>query len=184
MSSLESVQPSLEDYLQSFESAYSGIPPNNSNVGQGWNMGDGQNDPLRDIGMSVTSSDAFLHGVLTGQWMGSQPLVPTSQYPPSLDFSHQHIATHAHPPLGPYEYGSVEGSIHPGTASFRPSPGSPSDGVLSSAGSPGPRVSLDVPSVQYPPSISYQHPVPTLDAGEDSQASFMWDNFLRELGIQ
>ncbi|KIM27212.1 hypothetical protein M408DRAFT_330132 [Serendipita vermifera MAFF 305830] len=180
MSSLETIQPSLDDYLRSFEPAYSG-----QQIGENYNGGSGyaQGGPLADIGMSVPSSDAFLHGVLTGQWdnlnvhsSGSSD----SGYHPVGMAPHQ-APMHGNMPGGEYGSGN-QGSADHSAYSFRPSPAPPSD-VLSSNGSP-PRAVHEETQTLYPPSLSYQPPQPMYTGREDTQSNFMWDNFLRELGIQ
>lgn len=183
MSSLEGVQPSLDDYLRAFDLGNLGGQPEADYDGNG-GVARGAH---ADIGRSVTSSDDFLHGVLTGQWA-----VPPSSFQSSssadfgyyqTDRTQQRVPTVQGQQSDQYDPSHSSGSLGYGDHSFRPSPGPPSDGVLSSHGSP-PGHNLEGGHSLFPPSLSYQHPTSTIPIEGDSQANFMWDNFLKELGIQ
>ena len=162
LASLEGVQPTLDDYLRSFQA------PGAANQA--------------GVPMGITSSDAFLQGALTGNWEGlTTPLAPIPEYtgqynlsPPSLDVPHQeHFA--------PY-YSNL--TPQNGTSIFAASPYS--EGSLSSGS--GGNASGAQSTANYPPTIQPLGPSPVLNdsdtGGQPVDAVLLWDNFLRDLGLQ
>jgi hypothetical protein len=140
--------------------------------------------------MYVPSSDAFLQGVLTGHWgpSSSGPQVtPVPGYQLNVPPLRAPAPTERPPDprgQGYLLYGEPR-HHHQAHVTYRPSPPPPSDGGLSSTMSGGHGTGLDGTYSQYPPPLLHQPSPPTFNVGiEDSQASFHWDNFLRELGIQ
>lgn len=177
MSSLETVEPSLEEYLRTFGFDPAALPAQD----QGSR---GVHPELMEIGAPVSSSDSFLQGVLTGQW-NAPPI--EDRHHMSQQGSSGLQANAAQPDLysniDQFLYASVhqdhEGNTQPnhgslGLLSIHTSEG----GVTSQSGSSG-GVGLEG---NTPPLI----PTPSrvFVTAEDSQANFMWDNFLRELGVQ
>lgn len=189
MSSLETVQPLLEEYLRSFGFDTANAQEQTYNGGAG---GEDGNEVFGagHMGMYVPSSDAFLQGVLTGHWGGLSSSGPQVTPSPGYQLNVPPLSAPAPTerlldPRGQVYPLYDEARHHQAHVTYRPSPPPPSDSGLSSTMSGGPGTGLDGTYSQYPPPLLHQPPPPTFNVGtEDSRASFLWDNFLRELGIQ
>lgn len=149
-------QPTLEEYLRSFD--FHSTPNDNS-------------APLH-----IPTSDEFLQGVLTGNWGGLFPpsTGPGSSQPGStsnIPGREQHFGSHNY-----YK-------LHPQIASYAPSMHSDGDSSINSGGA-----SLAPTSSMEPPPLLYQHSNQEHrlkpNQSDDLQKTFLWDNFLRELGIE
>lgn len=187
MSSLETVQPSLEEYLRSF-----GFDPANlqeQGYYEGYSQGENRGgNGTGETWMHVPSSDAFLQGVLTGHWSD----LPPSRTPGLQQQNPLYQADLGAPPRLSerpidlrgeeyIQYGEAQQSNTHGT--YMSSPAPPSDGGLSSTASS--ILPAGGTNTQYPPPLSHQPSPPTVSTGADHlQASFLWDNFLKELGVQ
>lgn len=179
MNLLETNEPSLEEYLKSF-----GFDPTSLQV-QDQQSANAHREPMA-TGASVSSSDSFLHGVLTGQW-NEPPIDDRAHLPPQTTPSSQANPTEAD------LYGNIDQLLYAPIQQYQdpkegaqPTHGShgqsPSEGVTSSQGSSGGGAGFGesiTPLTRPPSGFSMDTTV------EDPQAAnFMWDNFLRELGVQ
>jgi hypothetical protein len=167
MSSLETVQPSLDEYLRSFEFDPANIQGQAYHGGSGGNKGD--NGP-GETWMYVPSSDAFLQGVLTGHWNGPPPSGPPSSQqqnsPYQADLLPLGAPRPSERPLDPRSQGYNEAQLYQTHVAYTSSPAPPSDGDGSLS------------------STTSNIPLADASRADDLQASFLWDNFLRELGVQ
>jgi hypothetical protein len=161
MISLERVQPTLDDYIRSFD--------RHSDLS-------GAQAP-----MAVPSSDAFLHGALTGDW-GSFPTMeaPLSDLSGSfLGPSTSNEGSQPSPSHQPYIP-----SLTQSLSSFSHSPFS--DGA--SSGSSAGQALFDNPqpfhATLQPPTTLFTSVPTVVQPHSDPEGQVLWDNFLRELGIQ
>lgn len=161
LASLEGVQPTLDEYLRSFQSQ-TGTSQTNGPMG-------------------ITSSDDFLRGALTGDWAGlassrSEPAVPdqTSQYntaPTPFNMSWQD-------PVSLYNTQPVQQN----GPHFFPSPYS-DGGVSSGSSGNGAKPTFDY-TPPFQPLVISPTPNNNVGTGQDPETVVIWDNFLRDLGLQ
>lgn len=211
MSSLGTVKVNtLDAYFQSF-----GQPSPAASTAPGLSIDTGnQSSPatsssIYQIPMEVPSSDAFLHGVLTGDWGGMKPLdsapgnpydllqVPPQQYNYNTSVSPQYYAT---PPLGPQGLQGQQNFTTLGHSPFS-DPGSSDSGNSLSGSTPGmlnydTRPALlqalaepQIGSTAYGPSFtlqgfaeSQQQQTALSGASGGEAATILWEDFLRDLG--
>ncbi|PVF92901.1 hypothetical protein CPB86DRAFT_716551 [Serendipita vermifera] len=157
MTFLENIPSSLEDYLRSFD-----IPS-------------GQPDRL--AAPSFSSSDEFLYGVISGGLGGGRPMRPGPH-------------EQSHPSTGSSPKGlNVPVGLHPDQSLFNgaqamssnlSSPSLQSDEAVSVYSFGGPTVTNPPAIVDHmlPPTFG-----PSMIAGEENQATALWDQFLQELGV-
>lgn len=163
LASLDQVKPTLEEYLRSFNPQSTG----SANHGP----------------MSVPSSDAFLHGALTGDWgalpSSSAPLpdVPGALWEASAsETSHPNLSQHVP---------SYNASTAPSSSAYSHSPNSDLNAPTGSSRAPP----LGAPPVvQFgiqPAAPSFAPNANALPASQDQdvEATILWDSFLRDLGI-
>lgn len=162
MISLERVQPTLDDYIRSFDhhSDLSGV----------------------QAPMAVPSSDAFLRGALTGDW-GSLPAMEA----PLSDLSGAFLgpSTNNEGSQPPSSHQPYTPSLTQPLSSFSHSPYS--DGGASSGSSAGQALfdnSQPFHATLQPPTTSFTSVPTVVQPHSDPEGQLLWDNFLRELGIQ
>jgi hypothetical protein len=147
--------PMLDQYLRSFDFN----SPGNNNT-----------SPL-----FLPTSDEFLQGVLGGDWSGLFT-PPSSNITSSFDYG-TNIAAQNQPEFS-FDYNGLQLP----KATHTPSGYSDGGSSINSGGVPlAPVSSIDPPTLLHQPSVSVP-PLPTSHS-EEFQKSFLWDNFLRELGI-
>lgn len=168
-------QFSLEDYLRSFHSNASAdmLGPNLNNA----------------LASTVSSSDDFLRGILSGECVSSAVPSAANLAPPYGEFSSFNGTTFGDGNRNPGQQSMEGGEMHvpyPGAPPAAPSP--LSDGGSSTRSAPGSAMPGYVPGI--PPQLAsvanpVQDPmniVPDSYSAEQ-QAAFLWDNILRELDI-
>lgn len=154
MTSLGGVQPTLDEYLRSFDHQ--------------------SGDVSSQAPMAVPSSDAFLQGALTGDWgsLGTTdaPLSDLSNsfwgspLVPEVPQHTQSQTNRAYTPLGGFSHSPYsDGGVSSGSATSRPG----IDNTQSLYPSGPPFVAI--------PNIANTNP--------DTEGMVLWDNFLRDLGI-
>jgi hypothetical protein len=159
LASLDGVQPTLDEYLRSLDT-----PRGTSNV---------------EVPIGITSSDDFLMSALTGNWTGlGAPLPTMPEYPgqrnlspPKLDLPRQdHVLFH------------LNSTQQDGSSMFAPSPFSDGSSSSGNGNLNGAQSTFDYPPPFQPlgPSVSHQADV----NGQATDTVLLWDNFLRDLGLQ
>ncbi|KIM34296.1 hypothetical protein M408DRAFT_59666 [Serendipita vermifera MAFF 305830] len=160
LASLGNVQPTLDDYLRSFQQQ-----PGNSNT---------------NVPMGITSSDDFLRGALTGDWAGLAPTQPDSTMPDLTGRYNPAPATLNVSWQDPYNTQPMQQN---GSGMFASSPYSDSS---MSSGSNGNNLQSNF--AYTPPFQSFGKTPPantaSLANGQSEETIVLWDNFLRDLGLQ
>jgi hypothetical protein len=155
MTSLENIPLTLEEYLRSFN-----IPGGH---------------PENLVRPNFSSSDEYLYGVISGNF-GSRnvQMRPQEQNYQSTGSSPMSF----NPPTGQAQ----DPSLFPGLHTVSNDSSSPrSDGASSTYSSGGPTLASNPPPLVdhiLPPTFG-----PSMIAGEETQATVLWDKFLQELGI-
>jgi hypothetical protein len=154
-SGVQNDHPMLDQYLRSFD--FNSGPDNNSS-------------PL-----FLPTSDEFLQGVLSGDWSGLFPS-PSSNTPSGFDYS-TNIAAQGQPEIS-FDYNGLQ----PPKATYTSSRYSDGGSSINSGGIPlAPASSIEPPPLLHQPSAQVPHPLTS--QSDEFQKSFLWDNFLCELGI-
>lgn len=174
MGSLAMVEPSLEEYLRSY-----GVQPvaSSSQDEDERRQSKSNNLDFAEMAMNIPSSDTFLHGVLTGQW--NAPSLNGPQYQAHSSFPDGSTQSSLFDQLQytqDYRYDQDTASgprlnhdLH------QPFPDLLSRSVTSS---------FDVGSNAVT-GFEYNSSQPADSTVEDNlQANFVWENFLKELGVQ
>lgn len=160
LASLGNVQPTLDDYLRSFQQQ-----PGNSNT---------------NVPMGITSSDDFLRGALTGDWAGLAPTQPDSTMP---DLTGRYNPAPATLNVSWQDTYNTQPMQQNGSGMFAPSPYSDSS---MSSGSNGNNLQSNF--AYTPPFQSFGKTPPantaSLANGQSEETIVLWDNFLRDLGLQ
>lgn len=152
---VNSNQPKLDEYLRSFD--FHSMPNDNG-------------APLY-----MPTSDEFLGGMMTEDW-GELFLSPTANGNDQPGYTSN--VTGRGPQIVSHDYNR----LHPQMASYAPSLYSDGDSSINSGVAPlAPSSPLEPPSLLYRPSEQGHQPDP--NQTDDLQKAFLWDNFLRELGI-
>jgi hypothetical protein len=155
MTSLENIPSSLEDYLRSFNSA---------------------DDQQHNLALpNFSSSDEFLYGVISGNFGGTslpQPRPRGQDYQAAGD-----SPMGLNPSIGQLQ----DPSLFPASQTIPSdlSTSSPHSDEATSSG--GPAVANHPPPLVdhiFPPTFG-----PSMILGEETQATALWDKFLRELGV-
>ena len=157
--SLEGVQPTLDDYLRSFQP---------------------QSEPNQGAPMGITSSDDFLRGALTGDW---GRLAPIHSEPTASSFNGKYNDTAPsinvpwQEPVPSYNQQPMQQGM------FSASPYS-DGGVSSGSNGNGIQSTFDY----TPPFQALGSSPPVVGNGQANgqapESVLLWDNFLRDLGLQ